>query len=108
MAFDAYFLTGVLEELRTQALGARVEKIHQPSRDTLILLLRCAAGRQRLLIAANPTAPRAPPHGGQSGKSGPATHVLHAPAQAPVRRSPDQGGAAAYGAAGSAHLPVYQ
>ena len=58
MAFDAYFLTGVLEELRTQALGARVEKIHQPSRDTLILLLRCAAGRQRLLIAANPTAPR--------------------------------------------------
>lgn len=58
MAFDAYFLTGVLEELRAQALGARVEKIHQPARDTLILLLRCAAGRQRLLIAANPTAPR--------------------------------------------------
>ena len=58
MAFDAYFLSGVLEELRTQALGARVEKIHQPTRDTIILLLRCSAGRQRLLIAANPTAPR--------------------------------------------------
>ncbi len=56
MAFDAYFLSGVLEELRTQALGARVEKIHQPTRDTIILLLRCSAGRQRLLIAANPTA----------------------------------------------------
>ncbi len=37
--------------------GARVEKIHQPTRDTIILLLRCSAGRQRLLIAANPTAP---------------------------------------------------
>ena len=58
MAFDAYFLTGGREELRAQALGTRVEKIHQPARDTLILLLRCAAGRQRLLIAANPTAPR--------------------------------------------------
>lgn len=58
MAFDAYFLSGVLEELRTQALGARVEKIHQPTRDTIILLLRCSAGRQRLLIAANPTALR--------------------------------------------------
>ena len=31
MAFDAYFLTGVLEELRAQALGTRVEKIHQPA-----------------------------------------------------------------------------
>lgn len=108
MAFDAYFLTGVLEELRTQALGARVEKIHQPSRDTLILLLRCAAGRQRLLIAANPTAPRLHLTGANPENPDPATHVLHAPAQAPVRRSPDQGGAAAYGAAGSAHLPVYQ
>lgn len=58
MAFDAYFLSGALQELRTQALGARVEKIHQPARDTIILLLRCTAGRQRLLIAANPTAPR--------------------------------------------------
>ena len=60
MAFDAYFLSGVLEELRTQALGARVEKIHQPTRDTIILLLRCSAGRQRLLIA------RAPPPGSTS------------------------------------------
>ena len=48
MAFDAYFLSGVLEELRTQALGARVEKIHQPTRDTIILLLRCSAGRQQI------------------------------------------------------------
>ena len=37
MAFDAYFLSGVLEELRTQALGARVEKIHQPTRDLSLI-----------------------------------------------------------------------
>ena len=58
MAFDAFFLSGVVKELQDTVLDARVEKIHQPTRDTIILLLRCAGGRQRLLIAANPTAPR--------------------------------------------------
>ena len=58
MAFDAYFLTAVLEELRREATGARVEKIHQPARDSVILLLRTEKGRQKLLLAANPAAPR--------------------------------------------------
>ena len=58
MAFDAYFLTAVLEQLRQKATGARVEKIHQPSRDTVILHLRCESSREKLLIAANPAAPR--------------------------------------------------
>ena len=58
MAFDAYFLTAVLEEIRQKATGARVEKIHQPSRDTVILHLRCESSREKLLIAANPAAPR--------------------------------------------------
>ena len=58
MAFDAYFLTAVLSEMKEKVLGARVEKIHQPSRDTVIFLLRGTAGREKLLIAANPAAPR--------------------------------------------------
>ena len=58
MAFDATFMGAVLEEVRSVATGARVEKIHQPSRDTVIFLLRCEGGRQKLLFAANPTAPR--------------------------------------------------
>ena len=58
MAFDAYFLTAVLDEIRAEATGARVEKIHQPSRDTVIFLLRTEKGRQKLLLAANPAAPR--------------------------------------------------
>ena len=58
MAFDAYFLTAVLDEVRSRCIGARVDKIHQPSRDTLILHLRCREGREKLLFAANPTAPR--------------------------------------------------
>ena len=58
MAFDACFLSAVLEEIRQQSLSARVEKIHQPSRDTVILLLKGQEGRQKLLFGINPTAPR--------------------------------------------------
>ncbi len=58
MAFDPIFLSAVLDEVRDRCLGARVDKIHQPSRDTLILHLRCREGREKLLFAANPTAPR--------------------------------------------------
>ena len=58
MAFDAFFLSAVLDEIRHKALGGRVEKIHQPRRDTLLLLLKCSGGREKLLLAANPAAPR--------------------------------------------------
>ena len=57
MAFDAFYMSAVLEEIR-QLSTPRVEKIHQPSRDTVILHLRHGEGRAKLLIAANPTAPR--------------------------------------------------
>ena len=57
MAFDAYYLSAVLGELRALQ-DVRVEKIHQPTRDTVILHLRHREGRERLLIAANPAAPR--------------------------------------------------
>ena len=58
MAFDAFFLTAVLDEVRQKCMGARVDKIHQPSRDTLSLHLRGRESREKLLFAANPTAPR--------------------------------------------------
>lgn len=58
MAFDAFFLSAVMEEIRSKTADARVDKIHQPSRDTVILQLKCREGRQKLLFALNPTAPR--------------------------------------------------
>ena len=57
MAFDAFYLHCVLEEVRALR-EIRVEKIHQPSRDTVLLHLRHSEGRTKLLIAANPAAPR--------------------------------------------------
>ena len=58
MAFDAFFLSAVLEEVRERCIGARIDKIHQPSRDTLILQMHSRDWRSKLLFAANPTAPR--------------------------------------------------
>ena len=57
MAFDAFYLTAVLDEIRGLT-EPRVEKIHQPARDTVILHLRHREGRCKLLFAMNPTAPR--------------------------------------------------
>lgn len=55
MPFDAIFLQSVAAELAPQLLGARIDKIHQPSRDTVLLLLR---GREKLLLSANVNRPR--------------------------------------------------
>ena len=57
MAFDAFFLSAVLDEIRSLD-NLRVEKIHQPSRDTVLVQLRHREGRVKLLLAANPAAPR--------------------------------------------------
>ena len=54
MPLDAICLRAVVEELRPQLLGLRVDKVHQPARDQVILLLR---GR-RLLLNAGAGAPR--------------------------------------------------
>ena len=58
MAFDAFFLSAGMEEIQARTAEARVDKIHQPSRDTVILQLNCREGREKLLFALNPTAPR--------------------------------------------------
>ena len=57
MAFDAFYMSCVLEEIRALQ-DTRVEKIHQPSRDTVLLSLKHRDGRAKLLLAANPAAPR--------------------------------------------------
>jgi len=49
MALDAVCLQAVAEELRPQLLGVRIDKVQQPARDQVILLLR---GGLRLLLNA--------------------------------------------------------
>ncbi len=57
MAFDAFYLSAVIDEIR-QLGDARIDKIHQPARDTVILHLKGREARAKLLFAANPAAPR--------------------------------------------------
>lgn len=55
MPLDAVCLQAVVEELRPQLLGLRIDKVQQPARDQVILLLR---GNKRLLLNAGANAPR--------------------------------------------------
>ena len=55
MPLDAICLQAVVEELRPQLLGLRIDKVQQPARDQVILLLR---GNRRLLLNAGANAPR--------------------------------------------------
>ena len=98
MAFDAYFMTAVLAEVRETCIGARVDKIHQPSRDTLLLQLKGQESREKLIFVANPTAPRL--HLTAASPENPAEppHVLHAAAQAPFGCQAGGGDPAPHGA----------
>jgi predicted ribosome quality control (RQC) complex YloA/Tae2 family protein len=58
MAFDAGMLACTLHEIRTESLGARIEKVYQPERDEIILQIRSKSGGKRLLINAGANNPR--------------------------------------------------
>ena len=58
MAFDAGMLACVCAEIRERSIGARVEKVFQPERDEIVLLLRGPDGGSRLLINAGSNNPR--------------------------------------------------
>ena len=52
MAFDSGMLACALSEIKASCLGARVEKVFQPERDQILLLLHTKEGSRRLLIHA--------------------------------------------------------
>ena len=59
MPLDAVCLTAVVQELRRELLGGRIDKIYQPTRDEVVLAVRGSRGNVRLLLSANPAHPRA-------------------------------------------------
>ena len=58
MPLDALFLTALRRELSAQLAGCRVDKVQQPSRDTLVLHLRAPGAQAKLLLSASPNHPR--------------------------------------------------
>ncbi|MCD7723367.1 MAG: NFACT family protein [Clostridiales bacterium] len=59
MSLDGIFLYHLKNEIADFALGARVEKIHQPSAQELVLTLRSPQGARRLLLSCRADSARA-------------------------------------------------
>ncbi len=59
MALDASYIGALSQELSSILVGARVDKIHQPSRDDIVIALRGPEVKgKRLLVSANASFPR--------------------------------------------------
>lgn len=59
MSLDGAFLHCIKDELIDKGLiGGRVDKIHQPSKEEIIVSLRSSGGNEKLLFSANPVSAR--------------------------------------------------
>lgn len=58
MALDGIFLHFLKDEISSEILGARVDKVFQPSKDEIILTFRTREGVKKLLLSARANSPR--------------------------------------------------
>lgn len=58
MALDGIFLHFLKQEIEREVLGARVEKVSQPSKEELVLSLRNRTGAYKLLLSVRSNSPR--------------------------------------------------
>ncbi len=58
MAMDGMMLHHIVNELKTQALGARISQIYQPNREEIIINLRSLNGNRKLLLSTRANSPR--------------------------------------------------
>lgn len=59
MALDAFFISHLAKELNELLVGARIDKIHQPTRDDIVIGLRSPNVKgKRLILSANASFPR--------------------------------------------------
>ena len=58
MALDGLTLQFIRKEIADAAVGCRIEKVHQPSREELVLVLRGRNGSHKLLLSAGANSPK--------------------------------------------------
>lgn len=58
MALDGIFLHFLKDEISSEILGARVDKVFQPAKDEIILAFRTREGVKKLLLSARANSPR--------------------------------------------------
>ncbi|MBM7692331.1 putative ribosome quality control (RQC) complex YloA/Tae2 family protein [Peribacillus deserti] len=55
MSFDGLFTKAMSEEIASQLKGGRINKIHQPSKGEIIMIVRAGGKNHKLLLSAHPT-----------------------------------------------------
>jgi len=58
MAFDGVLINSIVNELKIRLENGRIDKIHQPSKDSLHISVWCKSATHKVLITCNPTSPR--------------------------------------------------
>lgn len=58
MAYDGIVISAIVKELRGVLTDGRIDKIHQPEKDTLLISVRTKSGGYKLLLCANPSCAR--------------------------------------------------
>ncbi len=58
MAYDGIVVSAITSELGEVLVGGRIDKIHQPEKDTILISVRTRSGGYRLLLCANPSCAR--------------------------------------------------
>ncbi len=58
MALDGIYLHKIKNEIEKVAVGSRVDKVSQPSKDEIVLTLRGKSGQQKLLLCVRANSPR--------------------------------------------------
>lgn len=58
MPLDGVFLNQLTKEISDSIIGGRVDKIHQPARETVVISIRAKGGNHKLLFCASASNPR--------------------------------------------------
>ena len=99
MALDGCFLRHIKKELEEELLGGRVDKIHQPNREELVVAFRTREAAFKVLFSARANSARGALYLHPSGKPQAAAYAVHAAAQetpgGQAHRHPPAGGGAA-------------
>ena len=86
MPMDGLTLGFATREMNAILPGGRIDRITQPEKDTIVLLVRAGAANHRLLLCASPNN-ALPLHEFEFPESARTADVLYAPAQANPQRA---------------------
>lgn len=58
MAFDTICVKKIVDELSSSLIGGKIDKVHQPEKDELLLIIRTFGGNYKLVLSASANNPR--------------------------------------------------